>query len=108
LSAIDGYELVGTATTGAEAVQAAVTLRPHVLVMDIQMPDMAGIEATRQITRLAPDVAVLMLTMFDDDESVFAAMCAGARQTPGRQPGRSDHPGTIRRPRSVGLAIGSA
>jgi DNA-binding NarL/FixJ family response regulator len=78
LSAIDGYELVGTATTGAEAVRAAVTLRPDVLVMDIQMPDMTGIEATRQITRLAPDVAVLMLTMFDDDETVFAAMRAGA------------------------------
>jgi DNA-binding NarL/FixJ family response regulator len=47
--------------------------------MDIQMPDLTGIEATRQITRVAPEVAVLILTMFDDDESVFAAMRAGAR-----------------------------
>ena len=47
--------------------------------MDIQMPELSGIEATREITRVAPDVAVLMLTMFDDDESVFAAMRAGAR-----------------------------
>jgi DNA-binding NarL/FixJ family response regulator len=78
LSAVDGYELVGTAATGAEAVKAAVTLRPDVLVMDIQMPDMTGIEATREIRRVAPPVAVLMLTMFDDDESVFAAMRAGA------------------------------
>lgn len=79
LSAHDGYELVGTAATGTEAVRAAVTLRPDVLVMDIQMPDLTGIEATREIVRVAPDVAVLMLTMFDDDESVFAAMRAGAR-----------------------------
>ena len=78
LSAVEGYELVGTAATGAEAVKAAVTLRPDVLVMDIQMPDMTGIEATREIRRVAPTVAVLMLTMFDDDESVFAAMRAGA------------------------------
>ncbi len=78
LSAVEGYELVGTAATGAEAVKAAVTLRPDVLVMDIQMPDMTGIEATREMRRVAPTVAVLMLTMFDDDESVFAAMRAGA------------------------------
>jgi DNA-binding NarL/FixJ family response regulator len=78
LSAVEGYELVGTAATGTEAVKAAVTLRPDVLVMDIQMPDMTGIEATREIRRVAPTVAVLMLTMFDDDESVFAAMRAGA------------------------------
>ena len=78
LSAVDGYELVGEAGTGTEAVRAAVTLRPDVLVMDIQMPGMTGIEATREINRVAPGVAVLMLTMFEDDESVFAAMRAGA------------------------------
>jgi DNA-binding NarL/FixJ family response regulator len=78
LAARPGYALVGTASTGAEAVRAAVTLRPDVLVMDIQMPG-GGVEATREVSRVAPDVAVLMLTMFDDDESVFAAMRAGAR-----------------------------
>jgi DNA-binding NarL/FixJ family response regulator len=79
LAARPGFDLVGTASTGAEAVRAAVTLRPDVLVMDIQMPGTGGIEATREISRVAPDVAVLMLTMFDDDESIFAAMRAGAR-----------------------------
>jgi DNA-binding NarL/FixJ family response regulator len=78
LSAVDDYELVEVVGTGAEAVRAAVTLRPDVVVMDIQMPGQNGIEATREIARLAPDVAVLMLTMFEDDESVFAAMRAGA------------------------------
>jgi DNA-binding NarL/FixJ family response regulator len=79
LSAHEGYEVVGTATTGAEAVRAAVTTHPDVLVMDIQMPGLNGIDATREVVRVAPDVAVLVLTMFDDDESVFAAMRAGAR-----------------------------
>jgi DNA-binding NarL/FixJ family response regulator len=79
LSAHPGYELIGTSGTGAEAVRAAVTLHPDVLVMDIQMPELTGIEATREISRVAPEVAVLILTMFDDDDSVFAAMRAGAR-----------------------------
>jgi DNA-binding NarL/FixJ family response regulator len=79
LSARPGYELLGTAATGEEAVRAAVTLHPDVLVMDIQMPGAGGIAATRDIARVAPDVAVLVLTMFDDDDSVFAAMRAGAR-----------------------------
>jgi DNA-binding NarL/FixJ family response regulator len=78
ISAVDGYELVEAVATGREAARAAVTLRPDVLVMDINMPDSSGIEATREITRSAPGVAVLMLTMFDDDDSVFAAMRAGA------------------------------
>lgn len=78
LSAIDGYELVGTAATGDEAVKAAVLLRPDVLVMDIQMPGRTGIEATAEVRRVAPEVAVLMLTMYDDDASVFAAIRAGA------------------------------
>lgn len=78
LAAVDGFDLVGSAGDAAEAVRAAVTLRPHVLLMDIGLPDRSGIEATREITRAAPEVAVLMLTMFHDDESVFAAMRAGS------------------------------
>ena len=72
-------ELVAEASTGREAIRAAVTMRPHVLVMDLRMPDLDGTAATAEITRLAPDVAVLVLTMFEDDESVYAAMRAGAR-----------------------------
>ena len=71
--------MVGTAAGGREAVRLAVTLRPDVLVLDLQMPDLHGVAAAREIARAAPGVAVLMLTMFDDDDSVFAAMRAGAR-----------------------------
>lgn len=79
LSSRDGIEVVGTASGGREAIRAAVTDRPDVLVLDLQMPDLDGVAAAREIARAAPEVAVLMLTMFDDDDSVFAAMRAGAR-----------------------------
>jgi DNA-binding NarL/FixJ family response regulator len=78
LAAVPGYELAGTAATAQEAVRAAVTLHPNVLVLDIQMPGPNGIDAARELSRVAPDVAILILTMFDDDDSVFAAMRAGA------------------------------
>jgi DNA-binding NarL/FixJ family response regulator len=79
LGSVAGIDVVATAATGRDAVRAAVTLCPDVLVLDIQMPDLDGVSAAREITRDAPAVAVLMLTMFDDDESVFAAMRAGAK-----------------------------
>jgi DNA-binding NarL/FixJ family response regulator len=79
LGSVEGIDVVVTASTGRDAVRAAVTLRPDVMVLDIQMPDLDGVSAAREITRDAPAVAVLMLTMFDDEESVFAAMRAGAR-----------------------------
>jgi DNA-binding NarL/FixJ family response regulator len=79
LASVPSLTVAGTASTGREAVRAAVTLRPDVLVMDIQMPELSGVAAAGEIARAAPDVAVLMLTMFDDDDSVFAAMRAGAR-----------------------------
>lgn len=78
LGSVDGIEVVGTAATGKEAVRAAVTLRPDVLVLDIQMPELDGVGAAREISRAAPGVAMLMLTMFDDDDSVLAALRAGA------------------------------
>ncbi|TMR96775.1 response regulator [Nonomuraea basaltis] len=79
LSTLPGMEVAGTASSGREAVRAAVTLAPDVLVLDIQMPGMSGIDAAREVAAAAPGVAVLMLTMYEDDESVFAAMRAGAR-----------------------------
>ncbi|GGS37456.1 MULTISPECIES: response regulator [Actinokineospora] len=72
-------DLVGEAATGAEAIAAAGAFGPDVVVMDVHLPDMTGIDATREIVASRPDTGVLMLTMFNDSESVFAAMRAGAR-----------------------------
>jgi DNA-binding NarL/FixJ family response regulator len=79
LGSLDGVSVVGEASTGREAIKQAVTLRPDVLIMDLQMPDLDGVAATRQITKVAPEVAVLVLSMFDDDDNVYDAMRAGAR-----------------------------
>lgn len=79
LSSLPGIEVVGVAATGREAVREVVTSKPDVAVLDLQMPDLDGFAATREIARVAPSVAVLALTMFEDDDSVFAAMRAGAR-----------------------------
>ena len=72
-------EVIGEAASGAEAVSQALALLPDVVLMDIRMPGMSGIEATRHIVRAQPAVGVIMLTMLEDDDSVFAAMRAGAR-----------------------------
>ena len=79
LGSIPDFEVVGEAATGEEAVARAAELRPDVVLMDIQMPGVNGIEATRRILEGNPGVGVVVLTMFDDDDSVFAAMRAGAR-----------------------------
>jgi len=72
-------EVVAEAATGEEAVEAAAAHQPDVVVMDLHMPGLNGIEATRRIVHHSPHVGVLVLTMFEDDASVFAAMRAGAR-----------------------------
>lgn len=72
-------ELVGEAANGQEAVELAGRLQPDVALMDIQMPDLDGIEATRRVIAASPKTRVLVVTMFEDDESVLAAMRAGAR-----------------------------
>ena len=71
-------EVVGEATSGKEAVALASALQPDVILMDLNMPDLNGLEATRQIMEANPETGILVITMFDDD-SVFAAMRAGAR-----------------------------
>ena len=75
----EGAEIVGEASNGAEAVELARELQPDVVVMDLQMPELNGIEATQRIVEESPHIGVLVLTMFEDDDSVFAAMRAGAR-----------------------------
>lgn len=75
----EGIEVVGEAASGAEAIDAAAALNPDVVVMDLHLPDVSGIQAARQIAEASPDTGVLMLTMADESESVFAAMRAGAR-----------------------------
>lgn len=72
-------ELVGEAATGEEAVRVASELLPDVVLMDLQMPGVGGIEAARAIVRANPHIGVIVLTMFEDDDSVFAALKAGAR-----------------------------
>ncbi|WP_296601679.1 response regulator transcription factor [Nocardioides sp.] len=74
-----GVEVVGTAGDGLEAVALATTLVPDVVVMDLQMPQLNGIDATRRITETLPDVRVLVFTMGEEDGTVLAAMRAGAR-----------------------------
>ncbi len=78
IESVDDLEVAGEATTGAETVRLANQLQPDVILMDLQMPDIDGIEAPRRIVYASPHIRVLMLTMFEDEESVFAALRAGA------------------------------
>ncbi len=79
IEARPGLRVVGEATTGPEAVQLAQALQPDVVLMDVRMPGLNGVEATRAIVQANPGIRVLMVTMFEDDASVFSAMRAGAR-----------------------------
>ena len=79
LAAQEAIEVVGEASNGAEVVDLAASLQPDVILMDLRMPGMNGIEATRRIHRASPHIAILVLTVFEDDTSVFPAIRAGAR-----------------------------
>ena len=79
LEATPDTELVGEATDGTQAVALAAELRPDVILMDLRMPGLGGIEATRKILERTPETGILVVTMVEDDDSVFAAMRAGAR-----------------------------
>ena len=79
LTSLGGFDVVAVATDGQEAVREAVLHRPDVALMDLQMPGTDGFTAIRELARVAPSVRVCVLTMYDDDDSLFAAMRAGAR-----------------------------
>jgi DNA-binding NarL/FixJ family response regulator len=79
LGAVPGVEVVGEAATGDEVIAQAEALQPDVILMDLKMPGTNGVEATRRILHTSPHVGVLVVTMYEDDDSVFAAMRAGAR-----------------------------
>ncbi len=79
LSDVDDIEVVAQAASGEEAVELAVQATPDVVLMDLRMPGLDGIESTRRLKRLHSSLSVVVLTMFEDDASVFAAMRAGAR-----------------------------
>lgn len=79
LRTIAGFDVVGEASDGETAVRAAAEHSPHVILMDVRMPGMDGIEAARRVRAQVPGCRVLMLTMYDDDATVFTAMQAGAQ-----------------------------
>jgi DNA-binding NarL/FixJ family response regulator len=79
LESVPEFEVVGEAATGEEAVARAGNLQPDVVLMDLQMPGGNGIEATRRILQESPTVRVLVVTLFEDEDSVFMALRAGAR-----------------------------
>ncbi len=79
LDSIEDIEVIATVQDGMQAIKKAGELQPDVILMDIQMPEVNGIEATRKIIQTSPHIGIIVVTMFEDDDSVFAAMRAGAR-----------------------------
>ena len=79
IASLPEMAVVGEATTGAEVIALAAAEQPDVILMDLQMPGVSGVEATRQILDTSPHIRILVVTMFEDDESIFGALRAGAR-----------------------------
>jgi len=79
LTSLPGMSIVGEADNGEEAVTQAGEVQPDIILMDLQMPKLNGIEATRRILQASPHIGILVLTLLEDDDSVFGAMRAGAR-----------------------------
>ena len=96
LGLLPDMEVVGSASDGAEAVALAVAERPDVVLMDLRMPVLDGVGATERIVREAPGSAVLVLTTFADDESILAALRAGARGYLTKDAGRAELASAVR------------
>ena len=79
LAARPDFEVIGEAATGSEAITLAEALQPDLVLMDLQMPGGSGIPTTREIVAASPHIRVLVVTLFEDDDSVFTALRAGAR-----------------------------
>ena len=108
LGALDGIEVVGTAEDGRDAVHVVAEASPDVVVMDIQMPRLDGLEATRMITGRQPEVKVVMLTMNEDDETVLSAMRAGASGYLLKGSGADEVQNAIRAAAAGGMVFGAA
>jgi DNA-binding NarL/FixJ family response regulator len=108
LDSVADTEVVATAADGEAAVREATLTRPDVVLMDLHLPGIAGLEATRRIAKACPDAAVLVLSMLDDDESVLAAMRAGARGYVLKGAGQEELLAAIRSVAAGGAVFGAA
>jgi len=79
LDSMPDVEVIGEAQTAEEAIECAEQLQPDVILMDLQLPGSSGLDATREIVRLSPHIHILVITLFEDNDSIFAALQAGAR-----------------------------
>lgn len=108
LTALPGVDVVGTAQDGRDAILTVAAQQPDVVVMDIQMPRLDGLEATKQITARHPSVAVLMLTMNEDDDTIITALKAGARGYLLKGAGAAEVHRSIQTAASGGVVFGAA
>ena len=107
LGALDGIEVVGTAADGRDAIHVVAESEPDVVVMDIQMPELDGIEATRHITGRQAGVRVVMLTMNEDDDTVLSAIRAGASGYLLKGSGADEVQNAIRAAAAGGMVFGA-
>ena len=104
LGMLPGVDVVGAAANGEEAIKLVATERPDAILLDLHMPVLDGIQATRRLATQYPDVAVVVLTTYDDDESILAALQAGARSYLTKDASRADIAAALRTA-TAGLAV---